>query len=112
MLEGGADGFEEQVFDSAARASTFLHASKAVDYVAHIKKTIKQLKDFGRDLKVRCHYFLTPIASTDALEGAIATSYAATLRIRRKVTSKYISPIRCSPPSVTTHTSARAFWIF
>ena len=84
MHDGGADGFEERMFKSRARASTFLQASKSPDIRGKIRRTIRRLKDFGRDPKVIFFYFSEPISTVDQIEEEIANEHDITVRIRPK----------------------------
>ncbi|WP_284316481.1 hypothetical protein [Labrys miyagiensis] len=84
MHDGGADGFQEQIFESSARASSFLQASKTEDFEGKIAKTIKRLRDFGRDPKVITFYFSVPVSTADQIEERFTNKEDITVRIRAK----------------------------
>ncbi len=84
MHDGGADGFEERVFETATRASTFLQASKTPDIEGKIRKTIRRLRSFGRDPRSIIFYFSEPVSTVDRIEEAIEISEDVVVRIRAK----------------------------
>jgi len=103
MHDGGADGFEEQIFESASRTNSFLQASKSQDIVGKIRRTIRRLRDFGRDPAVVLFYFSDPIAQIDKIEEDLSVEFNTTVRIRGK---QFIeSHINNSPQTVETYNS-------
>jgi hypothetical protein len=97
MHDGGADGFQERLLESSVRPGTYLQASKTSDIRAKIKKTIKRLKEFGRDPKVLFFYFSEALPTIDRIEEDFSNKYDITVRIRAK--QYIISHINDSPQS-------------
>lgn len=84
MHDGGADGFQETVFEGSSRPGTFLQASKAADVTTKIRSTLRRLSRFGRDAKVVIFYFSEPISTIDRIEEEIATEFDTTIKLRAK----------------------------
>ncbi|MCF4125688.1 hypothetical protein [Methylobacterium sp. SyP6R] len=103
MHDGGADGFVEQIFESKARAGTFLQASKTTDIQGKIAQTLKRLKDFGRSPNVVMFYFSVPISQIDSIEEYNTNKHNITVRIRAK---QYIEThINDSPQTIQAFNS-------
>lgn len=84
MHDGGADGIDDQIFESSARGSTFLQASKTSEIKRKIRDTISRLREFGRNPMVVIFYFSEPISNVDEIEEAITNEENVTVRIRSK----------------------------
>ncbi|MGJ0394180.1 MAG: hypothetical protein ACR650_15775 [Methylocystis sp.] len=84
MHDGGADGFEERIYEHKSRASVFLQASKTADIEGKIRGTIKRLKDFGREPRSIFFYFSEPISQVDKIEEDIEKTDDVVIRIRAK----------------------------
>jgi hypothetical protein len=98
MHDGGADGFQELLFESSGRPGTYLQASKTGDVRGKIEHTIKRLQEYGRDPKVLFFYFSEVLPTIDRIEEDFSNKYDITIRIRAK---QYImSHINDSPQSV------------
>lgn len=84
MHDGGADGFEENIYESASRTGFFLQASKSVDIPGKIRRTVRRLRAFGREPNVVLFYFSEPIATIDKIEEDLSIELNVTVRIRGK----------------------------
>lgn len=84
MHDGGADGFEEKVFYSDRRPTSFMQASKTADIEGKIVATIKRIRAFGRDLRSITFYFSESISQSDRIEEEISDREDITIRIRGK----------------------------
>ena len=82
--DGGADGFEDRVFESETKASVFLQASKTDGINAKIRQTVKRLREFGRDPKQIIFYFSDSISTTDRIEEELTEELGTVIRIRSK----------------------------
>lgn len=103
MHDGGADGFEENVFVSDLRVSNFMQASKTPAVERKIKDTIVRLREFGRDPKSVTFYFSEPVSTSDKIEEELSDFFGITIRVRAR---QYIeSHINSSPQSVQAFNS-------
>lgn len=82
--DGGADGFDDPIFESKAKAENFLQASKAADIGSKIRQTIIRLREFKRDPKLVTFYFSQPCATVDTLEDDIFEETGVRIRLRPK----------------------------
>ncbi|WYK04045.1 hypothetical protein DWF04_013340 [Cereibacter sphaeroides f. sp. denitrificans] len=84
MHDGGADGFEEAMFESSARAGTFLQASKTQGVERKIRQTIKRLREVGREPKTAIFYFSIPLGGSDITEEKLSEELDVSIKIRPK----------------------------
>lgn len=101
--DGGADGFEDRIFEGKAHPVNFLQASKSPDFSGKIRKTIKRLREFGRDVRMVTFYFSQPIPNVDRIEEDLSNEFDVAIRIRPK---QYIQAhINHSPGTVAAFNS-------
>ncbi len=101
--DGGADGFEERIFESEARASQFLQASKTPQIERKIRETVKRIREVGREPKGVLFYFSEPISKADIIEENLSIELDINIRIRSK--SYILANINSSPQTVQSFKS-------
>lgn len=83
LRDGGADGFaDDPVYERSGRAGHFYQASVEVDPRAKIKKTVKRLREFGREPKVLTYFTSRRVLHLDVVEDELSEELDATIRIR------------------------------
>lgn len=84
MHDGGADGFEEKLFESQNRVTHFMQASKTGSVEAKISSTIKRIREFGRDVKSIVFYFSESVSQADKIEEDFSDKENITIRVRAR----------------------------
>jgi len=87
MHDGGAEGFDsrreaEPELFAETESSSFLQISKEATVRSKIRKTIKRLRDFGRDPKVLTFLSSQVVASLDKEEKLLSDELGCKIRIR------------------------------
>jgi hypothetical protein len=101
--DGGADGFEERIFNSKSRVTVFLQASITESFSAKIQQTIERLRTFGREPKQVIFYFSKNVPNHDQIAEKISEKNDLVITIRDQ---KYISTnINNYPSAISSFSS-------
>ncbi|MFF1553231.1 hypothetical protein ACFVX3_19570 [Rhodococcus erythropolis] len=96
--DGGADGFEDCLYERTGRTTIFYQASIEKDAEAKIKKTVNRLKEFGRDPRILYYLTSCEVKYLDQVEDDLSGEFEIGIRIRD---AKYISThINSNPQTV------------
>ena len=82
--DGGADGFEDAIFEGETRPTSFLQASKVSNINGRFRRTVRRLVEFGRSVTQATFYFSQPISNSDRLEEDLSAELGIAVRIRSK----------------------------
>jgi len=99
--DGGADGFEESLYESGARAHTFLQASKTPKIEEKVRQTVRRLREFRREPKLVTFYFGYPLATADVIEEKLSNELDVIIKIRSK--SYIVAQINFSVQSIQAY---------
>jgi hypothetical protein len=81
--DGGADGFEaDRIYEG--RATHFYQASTEQIYAGKIRRTVKRLRAFGRDVRVLTYISSRDIPNSDQEEESLSDELDVTIRIRSR----------------------------
>ncbi len=79
---GGADGFiEADLYEEAERPTSFFQASKEIMIESKIRRTVRRLQDFGRDVKNLYFASSQVVPRLDELEFALSAQLGISVRI-------------------------------
>ena len=87
MHDGGAEGFdsskekEPELFEEA-QTSSFLQVSKEVTVRSKVRRTVKRLREYGRDPKVVTYLTSQAVADIDKEEKLLSDELGCRIRIR------------------------------
>ena len=101
--DGGADGFEDAIFEGETRPTSFLQASKSSDVNGKIRRTVRRLVEFGRSVTQATFYFSQPISNSDRLEEDLSAELGIAVRIRSK--QYIVSHVNHSPATIAAFNS-------
>ncbi|MBC6447918.1 hypothetical protein [Actinokineospora xionganensis] len=80
VKDGGADGMDEQIFESTGRR--FYQASIERSSEDKIRRTVRRLREFGRDPRNVTYITSQTIKHIDQVEDALTDELDVTIRIR------------------------------
>jgi hypothetical protein len=82
LKDGGADGYDETVYQCRRAAGLFFQSSVEKDHEAKIRRTVARLREFGRE-PFRVVYFTSQVVRyTDKVEAALSEELDVTITIR------------------------------
>lgn len=80
--DGGADGFiDSDVREDVQRATTFFQASKEIDPAIKIRKTVRRLREFGREVKTLHYATSREVKHIDKLQSDLSDELDINVRI-------------------------------
>ncbi|BBY90835.1 hypothetical protein MGALJ_05040 [Mycobacterium gallinarum] len=82
LKDGGADGYDEAVYESRRNADVFYQSSIEKDVESKIRKTVARLREFGRQPCRLVHFTSQTVRYTDKVEAALSTELNVTITIR------------------------------
>lgn len=82
VRDGGADARDGSIFEDGSRSGAFYQASVEVDAESKIRRTVKRLREFGRDPKTLTYLTSRSVKYSDRLERSLTDDLDVTVVIR------------------------------
>jgi len=82
VKDGGADARDGSIFEDGSRPGAFYQASVEIDAESKIRRTVKRLREFGREPKTLTYLTSRTVKYSDRLERTLTDDLDVTVVIR------------------------------